>query len=391
VRLALVETSSHGGLLHYTTQLADGLAGIGHEVDLIVPAGNELARATGPARRRAVLVPHVRSTRPPPANRVAYQARRVAIGIRLVRSWARVLWTLRRGHYDAVVIGCDLSVPVGVVAMRLLLAQRRRPGVAVIVHNVRAFNRWDGEDLFFDRVERRLTAIYGRVDLIFVHGERSREEYLARWPERPIGVIPHGDERLFGDEPPPPASEERVLFFGDWRKVKGLPVLMAAFDLLVARRPMARLTIAGTPAPADVDPAPVLAWAASHGARVEVIDRYVPIEEVRDVFARARVVTTPYVAGYQSGVLHLAQTMARAVVTSDVGDLPSAVEDGVTGLVVPAGDAAALADALEAVISDPARADAMGCAAHHALGERASWPVVAQLVAAALTAELGLR
>ena len=43
------------------------------------------------------------------------------------------------------------------------------------------------------------------------------------------------------------------------------------------------------------------------------------------MFARARVVATPYVVGYQSGVIHLAMTMGRAVVTSDVGDLPDAV------------------------------------------------------------------
>ena len=33
------------------------------------------------------------------------------------------------------------------------------------------------------------------------------------------------------------AEEPRALFFGVWRKVKGLPVLMDAFDLLVAKQP----------------------------------------------------------------------------------------------------------------------------------------------------------
>ncbi len=85
-----------------------------------------------------------------------------------------------------------------------------------------------------------------------------------------------------------------------------------------------------------------------------------PVEEVRGIFGRARVVATPYHVGYQSGVIHVAMTMARAVVTSDVGDMSVAVRDGETGLVVPPGNAAELADALTTLLDDPARAREMG-------------------------------
>lgn len=42
----------------------------------------------------------------------------------------------------------------------------------------------------------------------------------------------------------------------------------------------------------------------------------------------------------------------RAVVGSRAGGIPDIVEDGVSGLLVPPGDAAALADALVRVLSD---------------------------------------
>ena len=42
---------------------------------------------------------------------------------------------------------------------------------------------------------------------------------------------------MFGDDAPRRAAEPRALFFGDWRKVKGLAVLLEACDLLVARTP----------------------------------------------------------------------------------------------------------------------------------------------------------
>ena len=125
----------------------------------------------------------------------------------------------------------------------------------------------------------------------------------------------------------------------------------------------------------DWDPDVLRRWARAHDGRVELIDRYVPMADVASTFARARVVVTPYVAGYQSGVIHLAATMGRAVVTSDVGDLPGAVQDGVTGRVVPAGDPARLADALEEIVSDASLAARMGHAAREASGAASSSPL----------------
>jgi glycosyltransferase involved in cell wall biosynthesis len=115
---------------------------------------------------------------------------------------------------------------------------------------------------------------------------------------------------------------------------------------------------------------------------VEVIDRYVDINEVPELFARARVVATPYIVGYQSGVLHLAMTMGRPVVTTDVGDLPAALAGG--GRVVPAGDPDALAAALDELTADADLAARLGAKnRQHALSE-SSWAAVAEHVERAL-------
>jgi glycosyltransferase involved in cell wall biosynthesis len=54
---------------------------------------------------------------------------------------------------------------------------------------------------------------------------------------------------------------------------------------------------------------------------------------------------------------------ARPVVATSVGGIPDLVEDGVTGLLVPPNDPGALAAAVKTLLSDPARAEAMGKAA----------------------------
>jgi glycosyltransferase involved in cell wall biosynthesis len=108
------------------------------------------------------------------------------------------------------------------------------------------------------------------------------------------------------------------------------------------------------------------------------------------VFARARVVATPYLAGSQSGVVHLAMTMARAVVASDIGELGEAVVQGETGLLVPPGDVEALAAALEQVLSDPALAESMGAGGRKRVLEEFGWERVAERVEAALQAVPGV-
>jgi glycosyltransferase involved in cell wall biosynthesis len=56
------------------------------------------------------------------------------------------------------------------------------------------------------------------------------------------------------------------------------------------------------------------------------------------------------------------------VVSTAVGGVPDLVREGETGLLVPSGDAAALARALQALVDDPARREAMGAAARqHAI------------------------
>ena len=379
----MLETAAHGGLLHYAAQLADALADRGHDVDLLTARDNELLGRRGSARMRAVLTPLTRRATEVPTG-LRYVVRRSGIAVRLARTTARSMWELRRGRYDAVLLNDDPdTVPVaGAVLLQTLLP---RPALVAICHEPRPRTRWGGDDLYSTSgsLYALLRRAYSRMDLVLVHGERSRAEFEETWGPVRIAVIPHGDERILAETAPPPASEERVLFFGDWLRAKGLHTLMAAFDLLAERRPDARLTIAGTPSP-DSEPDRIRSWAAARPSQVELIDGYVPVEDVPAVFASARVVATPYLAGSQSGVVHLAMTMARAVVASDVGELGEAVVEGETGLLVAPGDVEALAAALEEVVSDPALAERLGAQGRKRVLEEFGWERVAERVEAAL-------
>jgi len=375
MRLLLIESAPHGGLLHYLVQLGDGLAERGHEVQLLTARDNELVGRVRTATMRAELPRLVKNTDAPPTG-FAYRIRQARIAGRLVRSWSRILVESRVGGHDAVVTGTDIGLIPAAAAANLLTRIPGRPPLVRIAHNLQTHNRWGGDALLRESalLDRILNATVPRFDLTLVPGEGAKADFESRWPTASrTAVIPHGDERLFGEQPPPPALEERILFFGNWRKVKGLAVLMEAFDELRGRRPDVRLTIAGSPFASDTDPSAITAWAARHGDDVEVIDRYVPIDDVADIFARARVVVTPYLTGTQSGVVALAMTMSRAVVTSDVGELATAVGDREGGRVVPPGDAKALAAALEEVVAEPEVAARYGASNRRRAFESTGW------------------
>jgi glycosyltransferase involved in cell wall biosynthesis len=384
MRVAVIETAPFGGLLHYAFQFADGLARRGNEVDLIVPRDNELASYPSAARVRAVLTPTVTPhTAVPPAG-VRRVLRRANVATRLVRCWARVVFEAARRRYDAIVLTCDIALAPATAGS---LALTMMPGrvVADVMHNAREPNRWSGANLIVEnRMRARLhRAVMRRFDVVFVHGEATRREVEEHSGLETV-VIPHGDESVFAAEPPPTSTEERALFFGHWNRVKGIEVLMEAFDLLAARRPSVRLTLAGAPNPLEINLEDVRAWAAGHDGRVELIERYVPLEEVPELFGSARAAVTPYLLGYQSGVVHLAMTLGRAVVTSRVGDLGTAVVDGETGFVVEPGDVEALAAALERVLADPELAARLGDAGRRRVLESSGWDVVAARVDGAL-------
>ncbi len=111
-----------------------------------------------------------------------------------------------------------------------------------------------------------------------------------------------------------------------------------------------------------------------------MIDRYVPLDEVADIFGRARVVVTPYLAGSQSGVIALAMTMGRGVVTTDVGELGAVVGDGEAGRVVPPGDPRAF----EEVVADSDLAARYGTEGRRRGLETNSWEQAAQRLEEAL-------
>jgi starch synthase len=178
-----------------------------------------------------------------------------------------------------------------------------------------------------------------------------------------------------------------VLFVGRITRQKGVPVLLRAARLL---HPAAQLVLcAGQPDTAELaaEVAGLVADLRSARSGVIWLPGMLPRRELVQLLSHATVFCCPSV--YEPlGIVNLeAMACGTAVVASRVGGIPEVVSDGETGLLVPPGDPGQLAEALNALVRDPARAQAMGGWGRQRAISEFGWPAIAAQTVA-LYAEL---
>ena len=196
---------------------------------------------------------------------------------------------------------------------------------------------------------------FGKANYFIVHSTPDRRDLELLQPSAIIGQGCHPTYSEFGSWSSVTQSEAReklglradenvVLFFGLIRKYKGLQYLIDAMGLLPESLDC-RLVVAGE---FYDDKGAYLSRIAQKGLddRVLVVDEYIPNEEVAMYFQAANVIVLPYVSATQSGIVQIAFGLGAPVITTNVGGLPEAVDDGVTGFIVEPEDAGQLADAI---------------------------------------------
>lgn len=184
-----------------------------------------------------------------------------------------------------------------------------------------------------------------------------RDRGLIR-PGQPVLIRGSGvDVGAFAPRPEP-AGAPVVLLASRMLWDKGVGEFVGAARRLRERGVAARFVLAG-----DTDPDN---RAAVPGARLRawrdagLIEWRGRCADMPAAFAQAAVVCLP---SYREGlpkVLVEAAACGRALVAADVPGCREVVQPGVNGLLVPARDEAALADALQQLIEDPRRRQAMG-------------------------------
>ncbi len=200
-------------------------------------------------------------------------------------------------------------------------------------------------------------------------------DLCPRWSPEDIAIVHYGiDPQDFTPQKnPPPDDRIRILSVGSLTAKKGHPYLIEACAGLKERGIPFHCTIVGA--------GPQRETLAAQIARLSLQDEVTlagakPQAEVRDLYAHSDIFALACIIapdGDRDGmpnVLLEAMAMQLPVVTTPVTGIPELVLNGETGLLVPSGDAAALAEALARLANDEDL--------RHRLGQRGRQKVIAE-------------
>jgi glycosyltransferase involved in cell wall biosynthesis len=155
-------------------------------------------------------------------------------------------------------------------------------------------------------------------------------------------------------------------------RLKGLEQFLEAVPHVQAEFPAARFLIVG-----DTNPSDRAYWSVLTGLaeRLRISDRITfagQRDDVPNLLRHVSVSVMPSLNEALSNVVLESMAAGAPIVATRVGGTPEAIEDGVTGLLVPPADSCALAGAICRLLADRSLAARLGAAAESSVSERFS-------------------
>jgi phosphatidyl-myo-inositol alpha-mannosyltransferase len=322
-----------GGVQYHVRDLAETLRDMGHHVEVLTPAEREESLSEP-------WMTYAGRTVPVPYNGSMASMQFGPVSAARVRRW------LRDGHFDVVHVHDPTSPSVG-----LLVCMMAEGPIVATFHAASVRSKW-------------LAAVgpVARPWLEKITGRIAVSDFARRLQVEHLGgdavIIPNGVHVApFAHGPTLPGHTRGVDgptigFLGRYDEPrKGLPVLLEAMRIVVRTHPGAQLLIAGR---GDADDVRKL---LGEDLRPHVALLGELSEADKAAFLRSvDVYCAPNLLGESFGVILIEALAAGApIVASDLDAFASVLEGGEAGVLVPRGDAAALARALSALPDDPAR------------------------------------
>ena len=301
----------------------------------------------------------------------------------LRRFWCRKVrdepWQISRGEVQALTASLNranarlLHIFFGHIAVHLLpLIRESTPPTVVSFH---------GADVLVDMHKpayRRATQeMFDAVKLVLVRSESLRRGVIdLGCKEEKSAIVRTGipiEEFPFRERAFPQNGGWRFLQAGRLIEKKGLPTSLRAFAKFAVHYPKATFTVAGE--------GPLLRELEELARELKIADRvrctgFVAQEQLRQLFYASHIFLHPSETGRDGNQEGVPNSMLEAMATglpvfaTQHGGIPEAIENGVSGVLVPERDHGALAQALIERVQDRQLLAQMGRNGSEAVAEK---------------------
>lgn len=299
------------------------------------------------------------------------------------RALARITRLAAGGHID--VAHLHVAERGSFVRKAILVRLLHRFGIPVVLHHHGAeFEEWYAARS--PRTQRLIGSILTEADVNIVLSPRLIPMITSKAPGARVEAVYNAVATLPAN--PYSTRAREVLFLGRLGHRKGTFDLLEAIARLDASLPPdIRFNLCG-----DGDEAAVRTRIAELGiaSRISHIGwTDGPLKE--EILSRTMLNVLP---SYNEGLpMTILETMARGIpnISTPVASIPEVITDGVTGLLVPPGDIAALSAAISRLALDPDGRMAISRASHSLIASRFSLPVTTARVSAIYRSVVGAR
>lgn len=225
--------------------------------------------------------------------------------------------------------------------------------------------------------DSKIRKLFTKLDIIscdkyVVLSQNSKEALITLGiPENKITIIPHAHFGIYNKYLAPIFDGKikyKIGFFGRISKYKGINLLIDAFKIVKDKIINLQLLIAGS---GEMD------FPNLDG--LELHNKWIADDDIASLLRKVDFVVLPYISASQSGVIPLAFSIGKPVITTNVGGLPEQVPSD-CGIIVNPNDAKSLANAILYFYENPSKITEMGHAAYKYAYEALGWEKSALLL-----------
>ena len=208
----------------------------------------------------------------------------------------------------------------------------RNSNIGYEVHNIFP------HDVSSKKLQKRFQELYVKIPKLIVHTNKSKKDLvnIFKIPETKITVMPLGPlyHEKADNEPASNDSNKTIGMIGVIRSYKGVEDTIEVLKILYKKDTNISLLLAGNGPSSYLKQLDERIEEYNLNSYVKRIYRFLPEDEMINLYKRCRVILAPYRDIEQSGAVTTALALGVPVVGYNVGGLPELIQNDYNGILV---------------------------------------------------------